>query len=75
MRPLPRSIASGQRPGRDRVCASLDPGMIRGERGIQRWINLKRLSGLSVRFVSDRSGKVLELAFNTPNGVFSAKRK
>jgi CubicO group peptidase (beta-lactamase class C family) len=37
--------------------------------------NLKRLSGLSVRFVSDRSGKVLELAFNTPNGVFSAKRK
>ncbi|HZW34487.1 MAG TPA: DUF3471 domain-containing protein, partial [Isosphaeraceae bacterium] len=37
--------------------------------------NLKGLSGLSVHFVSDRSGKVLELAFNTPDGVFSAKRR
>jgi CubicO group peptidase (beta-lactamase class C family) len=37
--------------------------------------NLKRVSGLSVRFVSDRSGKVLELALNTPDGVFTAKRK
>jgi CubicO group peptidase (beta-lactamase class C family) len=37
--------------------------------------NLKGLSGLSVRFVSDRNGKVLELALNTLGGVFSAKRK
>jgi hypothetical protein len=37
--------------------------------------NLKRLSTMSIRFVSDRNGKVLELALNTPDGVFSAKRK
>jgi CubicO group peptidase (beta-lactamase class C family) len=37
--------------------------------------NLKRLSGLSVRFITDAKGKVNELAFSTPDGVFSAQRK
>jgi CubicO group peptidase (beta-lactamase class C family) len=37
--------------------------------------NLKRRTGLSVRFVTDGHGKVVELALNTPDGVFTAKRK
>jgi CubicO group peptidase (beta-lactamase class C family) len=37
--------------------------------------NLKRAAGLSIRFVTDAKGKVVELALNTPDGVFSAKRK
>src|SRR5262249_29624867 len=37
--------------------------------------NFKRRGGLSVRFVTDRQGKVVEMALSTPGGVFSAKRK
>jgi CubicO group peptidase (beta-lactamase class C family) len=37
--------------------------------------NLKRITGLSVRFVTDAHGKVTEMALSTPDGVFSAKRK
>ncbi len=37
--------------------------------------NLKRATGLSVRFVTDARGKVTELALSTPDGVFSARRK
>jgi CubicO group peptidase (beta-lactamase class C family) len=37
--------------------------------------NLKRATGMSVRFVTDARGKVTELALTTPDGVFSARRK
>jgi hypothetical protein len=37
--------------------------------------NLKRATGLSVRFVTDAHGKVIEMALSTPDGVFSARRK
>ena len=37
--------------------------------------DLKRLTGLSVRFITDANGKVNELALSTPDGVFSAQRK
>jgi hypothetical protein len=37
--------------------------------------NLKHRTGLSVRFVGDGKGKVVEMAVDTPDGVFSAKRK
>jgi CubicO group peptidase (beta-lactamase class C family) len=37
--------------------------------------NVKRTTGVSVRFISDAQGKVVEMAVSTPAGVFSAKRK
>ncbi len=37
--------------------------------------NLKQLTGLSVRFITDAKGKVTEAALSTPGGVFSARRK
>jgi CubicO group peptidase (beta-lactamase class C family) len=37
--------------------------------------NLKEQSGTSIRFVTDREGKVTEMALSTAAGVFSVKRK
>jgi CubicO group peptidase (beta-lactamase class C family) len=37
--------------------------------------NLKRTSGVSLRFVSDGKGKVVEMALTTPDGVYAVKRK
>ena len=37
--------------------------------------NLKKVSGVSVRFVADAQGKVTEMAVNTDDGVFTARRK
>ena len=37
--------------------------------------DLKGLTGCSVRFLSGAGGKVSEIQFNQPNGVFSGKRK
>jgi Domain of unknown function (DUF3471)/Beta-lactamase len=37
--------------------------------------NLKRRAGMSLRFVTDAHGQVTEMALNTDDGVFTAKRK
>lgn len=37
--------------------------------------NLKNLSGFSVEFIFDESGKVIEMKSKQPNGVFTAKKK
>jgi CubicO group peptidase (beta-lactamase class C family) len=37
--------------------------------------NIKRATGLSIRFITDAKGQVIELALSTPDGVFSARKK
>jgi CubicO group peptidase (beta-lactamase class C family) len=37
--------------------------------------NVKLATGLSLRFLTDKDGKVEEIALSTPSGVFKAKRK
>jgi len=37
--------------------------------------DIKGLPGFSVDFQKDSSGKITEIVFNQPNGVFHAKRK
>jgi CubicO group peptidase (beta-lactamase class C family) len=37
--------------------------------------NVKRLEGLSIRFVADANGKLVAMALATPDGVFTAQRK
>jgi CubicO group peptidase (beta-lactamase class C family) len=37
--------------------------------------NLKKMTGVSLRFVTDAQGKVTEVAVSTDDGVFTAKRK
>jgi hypothetical protein len=36
--------------------------------------NLKDLSGYSVEFMVNKAGKVIEVKFNQPNGIFTAKK-